>query len=159
MQNTNAFLPLFTFMLLSISPFSQADWVFDTFSSGNMKHHIARSDTLSTHQSLELFCTTYDPQLAIAMYLPGQNQRKKITTSFSLRVDKERQWTLPASAHTMSLISRQTPSQELLSDMKTGNRVTVTYPLSKDTNTSLHFSLKGSGKALARLEKQYTTSG
>ena len=159
MQKSNAFLPLCAFVLLSISPLSQAEWVFDTFSSGNLKHHIARSDTLSAHQTLEFFCTTYDPQLAIAMYLPDQNQRKKITTSFHLRVDKERQWTLPASAHTMSLISRQTPSPELLSDMKTGNRVTVTYPLSKDTNTSLHFNLKGSGKAIARLEKQCTTSG
>ncbi len=146
-------------LLLSFHVTASADWIYDTFTSGNLRHYIARSDIAPSQQTFELFCTQYDPQLTLALFLPQQNQRKKSATNLTIRIDQGRQWPLSASTHTMSLISRQTLSPELLSDLKTGNRVTVVYPLNKDKNTSLRFSLKGSGKALARLEKQCSTSG
>ncbi len=146
-------------LLLSFHVTANADWSYDIFSSGNLKHYVARSATTPSQQTFELFCTQYDPQLTLALFLPQQNQRKKSVTNLSIRIDQGRQWPLSASTHTMSLISRQTLSPELLSDLKAGNRVAVAYPLNKDKNISLRFSLKGSGKALARLEKQCTTPG
>ncbi|GFS15212.1 hypothetical protein ElyMa_001443500 [Elysia marginata] len=136
-----------------------ADWSFDIFTSGSLRHYIARSDRLPDSKTFELFCTNYDSQVTAALFIPEQNQRKKSLKNLNIRVDQGRQWSIRASAHTMSLVSRQTLSHSLLSDLKTGNRVTVTYPLSKDKNTSLRFSLKGSGKALARLEKQCAAAG
>ena len=160
MKRINILLTVFISpILLTHHSSAAADWAFDTFSSGNLKHHIARSDSLPGGHTFELFCTNYDPLLTSALYIPKQNIRKKTSRVMTIRIDRGRQWKLPASAHTMSLVSRQVIDPELLSDLKAGNRVNIQYPQNSKESATLHFALKGSGKALARLEKHCTTPG
>ena len=144
---------LFSLSTLFISGQAQAAWQHETFKSGSIRHQVAVSAPQKNNRELEVFCTSRNTKLSLALYLPDQRFRKRDQIEIHVQVDKKATRKLTATRHAMAIISPNI-SKDLITELSSGNRVGVTFPVSANSKQTEVFPLRQSAKALTSVTNQ-----
>ncbi|MTI14751.1 hypothetical protein [Sansalvadorimonas verongulae] len=148
-------LSITLFPLLLISSFitpeqALATWGFETFKSGSLHHQVATSSPQKNGRELEVFCSSTDPRLTLALYLPKQRFRRREPVEITLQIDRKRSWKIPATRHAMAITAPDI-SDAVIEDLSSGNRARITFPISSQRKQTEIFHLRRSSVALSSI--------
>ena len=149
---------LFLSALLSLSALfisgpTQAAWQYETFKSGSIQHQVAVSAPQKNNRELEVFCSSRNRNLSLALYLPDQRFRRRDQIEIHVQVDKKATRKLIATRHAMAITSPNI-SRDLITELSSGNRVRVTFPISTKSKQTEVFPLRQSARALSSVLSQ-----
>ncbi|MCG8529169.1 MAG: hypothetical protein MI749_00735 [Desulfovibrionales bacterium] len=153
-KSFRSFILFITCSCLSLN--AVARWQTDSFTSGELKHHIASAETGKYGTEFELFCSNFDSRISATLYLPQQRYLNRETIKVHMRVDKEKLWTFYGTRHSMAVVIPNIPSQ-LLTQLSRGNRVIITFPVSGTKKQTEQYALKNSAKTVTSLTSQCRT--